>query len=163
MTAGNRLTDMEFDEVSLVNRPANQLSKVVLFKSDEEPEDMTDDMEKGMKTKKRHADDDEEMVSKPGYGPNRMKRMGMDEEVSKPGHYGKGEDDDMDDDEKMAMLRAKKKNMGKMGHKMKKDDDAVVDLPSEVYDYIESLESANARWWTSLRRSLSGPSKTKTL
>ena len=31
---GNRLTDMEFDEVSLVTRPANQLSKVVLFKSD---------------------------------------------------------------------------------------------------------------------------------
>lgn len=140
MTAGNRLTDMEFDEVSLVNRPANQLSKVVLFKSDEEPEDMTDDMEKGMKTKKRHADDDEEMVSKPGYGPNRMKRM--DEEVSKPGHYGK--DDDMDDDEKMAMLRAKKKGMQKGKGYMKKDDDAVVDLPSEVYDYIESLESANA-------------------
>jgi hypothetical protein len=31
---GNKLTDMEFDEVSLVTRPANQLSKVVLFKSD---------------------------------------------------------------------------------------------------------------------------------
>jgi len=34
---GNRLTDMEFDEVSLVTRPANQMSKVVLFKSDESP------------------------------------------------------------------------------------------------------------------------------
>ena len=33
MPHGNRLTDMEFDEISLVTRPANQLSKVVLYKS----------------------------------------------------------------------------------------------------------------------------------
>ena len=39
----NRLTDMEFDEISLVNRPANQLSKVVLFKSDAEAASMTDE------------------------------------------------------------------------------------------------------------------------
>jgi len=34
MANGYRLTDMEYDEVSLVTRPANQLSKVVLFKAD---------------------------------------------------------------------------------------------------------------------------------
>lgn len=38
MTVGNRLTNMEFDEISLVTRPANQLSKVVLFKSDDTEE-----------------------------------------------------------------------------------------------------------------------------
>ena len=35
----NRLSDMEFDEVSLVTRPANQLSKVLLFKSDTNAEE----------------------------------------------------------------------------------------------------------------------------
>ena len=86
---GNRLSDMEFDEVSLVNRPANQLSKVVLFKS---------------------ADSEERAV---------------------PGHKDKKMDEDEEED-------------SKSGHKMKKDDGEAIDLPSEVYEYIDALESANA-------------------
>lgn len=126
---GNRLSDMEFDEVSLVNRPANQLSKVVLFKSDEEPK------MPGHYGKKRKMMDEEEEVSKPGhYGKMEDDEEEDEEEVSKPGHPDKkmknGKDEDMK--ERMARLRA-----------MQKSDEAV-DLPGEVYDYIESLESANA-------------------
>ena len=139
---GNRLSDMEFDEVSLVNRPANQLSKVVLFKSDEEPK------MPGHYGKKRKMMDEEEEVSKPGhYGKmeddeeedeEEVSKPGhkMKDEVSKPGHKMKGGDDEDEDDEsmkeRMARLRA-----------MQKSDEAV-DLPGEVYDYIEALESANA-------------------
>ena len=123
---GNRLSDMEFDEVSLVNRPANQLSKVVLFKSDEEPK------MPGHYGKKRKMMDEEEEVSKPGhYG--KMKMMDEDEEeVSKPGHKMKDDEDEETMKERMARLRA-----------MQKSDEAI-DLPGEVYDYIEALESANA-------------------
>jgi len=106
---GNRLSDMEFDEVSLVNRPANQLSKVVLFKS---------------------ADSEERAV--PGHKDKKMDED--EEEISKPGHYGKMEDHDDEDEEEDS----------KSGHKMKKDDGEAIDLPSEVYEYIDALESANA-------------------
>ena len=141
---GNRLSDMEFDEVSLVNRPANQLSKVVLFKSDEEPK------MPGHYGKKRKMMDEEEEVSKPGhYGKMEDDEEEDEEEASKPGqkmgkmkdHSSKpaqkmmDEDEDEDDEsmkERMARLRA-----------MQKSDEAV-DLPGEVYDYIEALESANA-------------------
>lgn len=75
MATGNRLTDMEFDEISLVTRPANQLSKVVLFKSDTE----------------------ENMPSEDG--------------------------DVMVEDAA---------------------DNSTVDLPQEVFDYIQALEEANA-------------------
>lgn len=44
MAVGNRLSDMEFDEISLVTRPANQLSKVVLYKSDTTEENMTENV-----------------------------------------------------------------------------------------------------------------------
>lgn len=47
--AMNRLTDMEFDEISLVTRPANQLSKVVLFKSDEQEPVVSEEVVKGKK------------------------------------------------------------------------------------------------------------------
>lgn len=49
MTIGNRLTDMEFDEISLVTRPANQLSKVVLYKSDSDSQEnqMSNPLSKG--------------------------------------------------------------------------------------------------------------------
>lgn len=108
---GNRLSDMEFDEVSLVNRPANQLSKVVLFKS---------------------ADSEERAV--PGH---KNKKMDEDEEeISKPGHYHKMEDDEEEDEDE--------EEVSKPGHKMKKGDADVIDLPSEVYEYIDALESANA-------------------
>jgi len=106
---GNRLSDMEFDEVSLVNRPANQLSKVVLFKS---------------------ADSEERAV--PGHKDKKMDED--EEEISKPGHYEKMEDHDDEDEEEVS----------KPGHKMKKDDGEAIDLPSEVYEYIDALESANA-------------------
>ena len=133
---GNRLSDMEFDEVSLVNRPANQLSKVVLFKSDEEPK---------MPGHKRKMMDEDEEVSKPGhYGKMKMMDEEEDEEkvskpghkmkdeVSKPGHKMKDDEDEESMKERMARLRA-----------MQKSDEAI-DLPGEVYDYIEALESANA-------------------
>ena len=74
MPTGNRLSDMEFDEISLVTRPANQLSKVVLYKGDMnmpdtdaefDTEDGLDpDLAKGGKYKKGHGrehdDDDDE-------------------------------------------------------------------------------------------------------
>lgn len=56
----NRLTDMEFDEISLVTRPANQLSKVVLFKSDESEPEVTEDLTKGGK-QMPPMDEEEEM------------------------------------------------------------------------------------------------------
>ena len=67
MPHGNRLTDMEFDEISLVTRPANQLSKVVLYKSgdmdmpeaEDEVFDLDDAVDKGG-YKKRHNDDESE-------------------------------------------------------------------------------------------------------
>lgn len=77
--------------MSLVNRPANQLSKVVLFKS---------------------ADSEENAV------PGHYKKMEEDEHKS----------DDHEEDEE---------------EEMKKGDEAL-DLPSEVYEYIDALESANA-------------------
>jgi len=50
MANGYRLSDMEYDEVSLVTRPANQLSKVVLFKSDGGRPDSSDPTGKRMKS-----------------------------------------------------------------------------------------------------------------
>ena len=127
---GNRLTDMEFDEVSLVTRPANQMSKVVLFKSDvtisEEsvnPEDQVEEVE-AEATEEVAA---EESVEK-GYGKMKKKKMPAmaDEEM---------EEDE--EEEEMPMKKGKSK--------MKKDSDSdTVEIPSEVYDYIEALESANA-------------------
>jgi len=134
---GNRLTDMEFDEVSLVTRPANQMSKVVLFKSDEpasseeeqvNPEveiEVTEVAEVAVEAVEAPAVSDapeaEESVEK-GYGM-KMKKKKMIPAME-------DEDDDLEEEE-----MTKKK-------KMKKD--AEVEVPSEVYDYIEALESANA-------------------
>jgi len=119
MTSGNRLTDMEFDEISLVNRPANQLSKVVLFKNYEEPLSMSDSIEKGTGTRRKNGE-----ISKPGY---------------KKGHSSVAPSED-EEDEELDEAVARKKGKGYM----KKDDEGSVDLPAEVYEYIESLESANA-------------------
>jgi hypothetical protein len=139
--SGNRLTDMEFDEVSLVTRPANQLSKVVLFKSDEpisedtvsdtapeqteeQSEEQTEDVAKGygMKTK---------MKKKKKEMPDFIKeKMAEKDEMEK-------EDEEMEDeDDEMPMKKGK--------GKMKKDDNDEVEIPAEVYDYIETLEAANA-------------------
>ncbi len=125
---GNRLTDMEFDEVSLVTRPANQMSKVVLFKSDEtiseeqvNPEDQVEEVEAVVAEEVvAEAEVAEEVVEK---AKKKMPAMKMSA---------------MDDEEEAEEEMAKKK-------KMKKDDDSdAVEIPSEVYDYIEALESANA-------------------
>ena len=131
---GNRLTDMEFDEVSLVTRPANQMSKVVLFKSDvtisEEsvnPEDQVEEVE-AEATEEVAA---EESVEK-GYGMKMKKKKEMPAFIKE-----KMEEDEEDDEEEMPMKKGK--------NKMKKgDEDDAVEIPSEVYDYIEALESANA-------------------
>ena len=78
------------------------------------------------KMKMMDEDEDEEEVSKPGH------KMKMKDEVSKPGHKMKDDEDEETMKERMARLRA-----------MQKSDEAI-DLPGEVYDYIEALESANA-------------------
>lgn len=133
----NRLTDMEFDEVSLVTRPANQLSKVVLFKSDVVSEETVDNTEvkeeiKESEVQEEVAADESADVAK-GYGKGKM----MKKKKSMPKmeiEVGGDEEDDMEDEEEMPM---KKKS------KMKKDNDEI-EIPAEVYDYIETLEAANA-------------------
>ena len=104
----NRLTDMEFDEISLVSRPANQLSKVVLYKSDNQETDVSD-ITKG--------------YGKGSKGMHKMPDEDMEEEV-------------MEDDEEEMMPKGKRVAKG--------DDTDVVDLPSEVFEYISALEEANA-------------------
>ena len=136
---GNRLTDMEFDEVSLVTRPANQMSKVVLFKSDvtisEEqvnPEDQVEEVEAVVAEEVvAEAEVAEESVEK-GYGMKKKKEMPafIKEKMM-------ANEEDEEEDEEMPMKKGK--------NKMKKgDEDDAVEIPSEVYDYIEALESANA-------------------
>jgi len=126
---GNRLTDMEFDEVSLVTRPANQLSKVVLFKSDVSNSEEIVAEEKTVEEAvevEPVLEQAEESVEK-GYG--KMKGM------KKKGMPAMEDEEEMEDDEEEMPMKKK--------GKMKKDDDTV-EIPSEVYDYIETLESANA-------------------
>lgn len=117
---------MEFDEISLVTRPANQLSKVVLFKSDTTIGDEmseTEVTEAEVEATEAEATADEADVEKAGYKSKKMMGRPMP---------------DMEEDEEEEMPMGKGK-----GKKMKKDDDTI-DLPSEVYEYIESLEAANA-------------------
>ena len=138
---GNRLTDMEFDEVSLVTRPANQMSKVVLFKSDEaiseeeqvNPEDQVEEVEAVVAEEAVvEAEVADESVEK-GYGMKKKKEMPafIKEKMMA------NEEDEEEEDEEMPMKKGK--------NKMKKgDDNDTVEIPAEVYDYIEALESANA-------------------
>lgn len=126
---GNRLTDMEFDEVSLVTRPANQLSKVVLFKSDEPiTEDAVSEVQNEVEATEAEvfAEEQAEEVVAKGKKKKMMPKMDMEDEES----------DMEDDEEEMPMEKGKKS-------KMKKDDDEI-EIPAEVYDYIETLEAANA-------------------
>ena len=130
---GNRLTDMEFDEVSLVTRPANQLSKVVLFKSDVSNSEEIVAEEKTVEEAvevEPVLEQAEESVEK-GYG------MGMKngKKMKKKEMPVMEDEEEMEDDEEEMPMKKK--------GKMKKDDDTV-EIPSEVYDYIETLESANA-------------------
>ena len=130
---------MEFDEVSLVTRPANQMSKVVLFKSDvtisEEqvnPEDQVEEVEAVVAEEVvAEAEVAEESVEK-GYGMKMKKKKEMPAFIKE-----KMMEDEEDEEEEMPMKKGK--------NKMKKgDEDDAVEIPSEVYDYIEALESANA-------------------
>lgn len=136
---GNRLTDMEFDEVSLVTRPANQLSKVVLFKSDvSNSEEIVAEktVENAVEVEPVLED---ESVEK-GYGMKMKKKKEMPafiKEKMKEKEEAEMEKEDMEEEEEDEMPMKKGKN------KMKKDDDTV-EIPSEVFDYIETLESANA-------------------
>lgn len=126
---GNRLTDMEFDEVSLVTRPANQLSKVVLFKSDEvsEENEVSDNEVVEVDAEDETA---EETLTK-GKMKKRKAVPPMDGE----------EEDMMEDEEEME----DEKPMTKGKKKMSKTDDAdTIEIPQEVYDYIEALENANS-------------------
>jgi hypothetical protein len=122
---GNRLTDMEFDEISLVNRPANQLSKVVLFKSDAEAASMTDE---SVVQEETTIDDDEmteDSIDKGGmYGHSKG---------NKKRRRKKGAPEILIDDEEGDVNVTK--------DDIEKDS---VDLPSEVYEYISALEAANS-------------------
>ena len=59
MTDPTRLTDMEYDEVSLVGIPANQHAEVVLFKSSKKTDEDMDEEDEA--TGDDAMDDDEEM------------------------------------------------------------------------------------------------------
>lgn len=135
---------MEFDEISLVTRPANQLSKVVLFKSDTtDGEDMSDTevIEAGDEATEAEATDEADVEKGAGYGKGK-KMMGRPMPAM--------EDDDDDEEEPTA----------KMGRKMKKDDDTI-ELPSEVYEYISSLEAANAEMVEQLEKAAEEEAKTE--
>ena len=130
---------MEFDEVSLVTRPANQLSKVVLFKSDVSNSEEIVAEEKTVEVEPV-LEQAEESVEK-GYGMGmKMKKKKEMPAFIKEKMKEKEEMEMEEEEEEDEMPMKKMKNKGKM----KKDDDDSVEIPSEVYDYIETLESANA-------------------
>jgi len=133
-TNGNRLTDMEFDEISLVTRPANQLSKVVLFKSDTpEQEHMTSENEQQNEVEKAKGDKMPEELKR-RFGIDDESEDDEDEDEMKKAKMPPAMDDEEDEEDDMDKMYGSKK--------MKKDD--VIDLPSEVYEYIEALEAANS-------------------
>lgn len=133
-TNGNRLTDMEFDEISLVTRPANQLSKVVLFKSDTpEQEHMTSENEQQDEVEKAKGDKMPEELKR-RFGIDDESEDDEDEDEMKKAKMPPAMDDEEDEEDDMDKMYGSKK--------MKKDD--VIDLPSEVYEYIEALEAANS-------------------
>jgi len=133
-TNGNRLTDMEFDEISLVTRPANQLSKVVLFKSDTpEQEHMTSENEQQNEVEKAKGDKMPEELKR-RFGVDDESEDDEDEDEMKKAKMPPAMDDEEDEEDDMDKMYGSKK--------MKKDD--VIDLPSEVYEYIEALEAANS-------------------
>ena len=123
---------MEFDEVSLVTRPANQMSKVVLFKSDEaiseeeqvNPEDQVEEVEAVVA---------EEVAAEEVVEKAKKKMPAMDAEEM--GEEQGADESDADYAKRMKAMNAKM---------AKSNDEDSVEIPSEVYDYIEALESANA-------------------
>ncbi|NBO54039.1 MAG: hypothetical protein EBU84_05480 [Actinobacteria bacterium] len=118
-----------------MTRPANQLSKVVLFKSDTIPSEETVEDNKALEA--QEADVKEEVaveeqqddVSKAGYG--KMKKKGK---KMMPKMEVEDDEEEMEEDE---MEKGKKS-------KMKKDESDEIEIPAEIYDYIETLEAANA-------------------
>lgn len=134
----NRLSDMEFDEVSLVTRPANQLSKVLLFKSDTDSEEAMPEVaeEEVVESNEEVVEETTDETTEVEKG--KMKKMPkMEIEVS--------EEDDMEEDGEEEMPMKKK-------GKMKKDETAEVEVPAEVIEYIEALESANEELMASIEK-----------
>jgi len=114
---------MEYDEVSLVTRPANQLSKVMLFKSDTSEEEMpTEEVEVVEAEATEEATEVAEETVEKGKKSKKM-IPAMDEE-------------EMDEEDEMEKKGGKRRMA-----RMSKEDE--VEIPAEVFDYIEALESAN--------------------
>lgn len=133
----NRLSDMEFDEVSLVTRPANQLSKVLLFKSDTDSEEAMPEVaeEEVVESNEEVVEETTDETTEVEKG--KMKKMPkMEIEVS--------EEDDMEDEEEDMPMQKK--------GKMKKDESSEVEIPAEVVEYIEALESANEELMASIEK-----------
>ena len=125
MTAvGNRLTDMEFDEISLVNRPANQLSKVVLFKSDAEVASMADET----------MVDDETIIDEDEMAEDSIDKMGYGHSTGKKKRRRKKGAPEMEIMDEEGDVKVTKDDIEK----------DTVDLPAEVYEYISALEAANS-------------------
>jgi hypothetical protein len=111
MPHGNRLTDMEFDEISLVTRPANQLSKVVLYKSG--------DMD--MAEAEDEVFDFDDTVDKGGYKKGHPKDESEEDRI-------------VDEDEAILRLKESKKNM-------KKDDGEIESMLNYIEALESANES----------------------
>ena len=135
----NRLSEMEFDEISLVTRPANQLSKVLIVKSDTVSEDEMPEVEVEV------VEEATESVEK-GYGAEtKMKKKDKGDKMpdfikEKMDASEDEEEEEEDEDEEMPMKKGK----------MKKDSEVVI--PAEVFDYITALESANDELMTNIEK-----------
>jgi hypothetical protein len=117
MSEGNRLSDMDFDEISLVTRPANQLSKVVLYKGDTMPE------------QEEVLEDLEHSVTKGG---------GM----KKP-HSMKMEDDDDEEDDEDEMIKSEREEMLSYIDTLESANDDLMSKLDEVSPQEELLKSAD--------------------
>lgn len=140
----NRLTEMEYDEVSVVTRPANQLSKVVLFKSDDDSEEnqMSDTEITEVEELETTVEDTE--VAK-GYGKmKKKKKMPMVEDEMSEEDMA---EDEMEDEEEMPMKKGKMKK-----DEAEEDAESTIEIPSEVLEYIEALESANEELLASIEK-----------
>lgn len=126
----NRLTEMEFDEVSLVTRPANQLSKVMLFKSDTESEEEMSEVAVD-ETEIEVTDVEETEVSK----KSKKNVPAMEEEETQDEENAETPEEAQAETEAGTEKPVKKK-------KVAKDDEEIL-VPAEVMEYISALESAN--------------------
>jgi myosin heavy subunit len=120
-----------------VTRPANQLSKVVLFKSDVSNSEEIVAEEKTVEVEEVLEQAEESVEKGYGMGMKMKKKKEMPAFIKEKMKEKEMEKEEMEEEEEEEMPMKKK-------GKMKKDDDDSVEIPSEVYDYIETLESANA-------------------